>query len=82
MSSTTEEVIYYPIAGSPKGGALYLYGEKSAETIIILCGGYPVRLLLVMVFCFALWLMNKMPIHYSIGADGWILIVSPILERD
>jgi len=39
--SPTEEVIYYPIAGSPKGGALYLYGEKSAGAIIILCAGFP-----------------------------------------
>jgi hypothetical protein len=36
-----DNVTYYPIAGSPLGGALYLFGSPSAKSIALLSAGFP-----------------------------------------
>jgi len=41
LNTEPNKVVYYPIAGSPLGGALYLFGSSSAKSIALLSAGYP-----------------------------------------
>jgi len=36
-----DKIIYYPVAGSPVGGVLYLYGSPASKNIALVSAGFP-----------------------------------------